>query len=108
MVVEAVGSPATYRLAIEAAAFSGRVACIGYSAVDAPLPTRLIVQKELDVRGSRNATYLDFQAVSAYLARETFPFEKVVTRRVPLERAGNALQEWSKNPGEITKILVTV
>jgi L-galactonate 5-dehydrogenase len=106
VVIEAVGHPATYRLAVEAAAFCGRLACIGYASEDAPIPTRLIVQKELDVRGSRNATYLDFQAASAYLAKGTFPFERVVTRRVPLEEAGAALETWAQDPGVVTKILV--
>jgi threonine dehydrogenase-like Zn-dependent dehydrogenase len=108
VVVEAVGNPVTYRLAVEAAAFCGRLACIGYAAEDAPIPTRLIVQKELDVRGSRNATYLDFQAASAYLAKGNFPFERVITRRVSLEEAGKALETWAEDPGVVTKILVAL
>lgn len=108
VVVEAVGHPITYRLAVEAAAFCGRVACIGYAAEDAPIPTRLIVQKELDVRGSRNATYLDFQAASAYLAKGNFPFGRVITKRVPLEEAGSALETWAQEPGKVTKILVAL
>ncbi len=107
-VIEAVGNPITYRLAVELAAFCGRLACIGYAKEDAPLPTKLIVQKELDVRGSRNATYLDFQAASAYLAEGTFPLERVVSKRIALDKAGQALADWAENPGEITKIIVEI
>ncbi len=35
VVIEAVGSPATYRIAVEEVAFAGRIVCIGYSVEDA-------------------------------------------------------------------------
>lgn len=108
VVIEAVGSPATYRLAVELAAFCGRLACIGYAKEEAPLPTKLIVQKELDLRGSRNAAYLDFQAASAYLAEGSFPLEQVISRRIPMDEAGRALADWAENPGGVTKIIVEI
>lgn len=108
VVVEAVGNPVTYRAAIEEVAFAGRVACIGYAAEDAPLATRLIVQKELDVRGSRNATALDFSSVVRFLGRRTLPVERVVSRRVPLDQAGEALRDWAADPPGFTKIVVEV
>ncbi len=106
VVIEAVGSPATYRAAIEEVAFSGRVTGIGYAADDTPVATRLIVQKELDVRGSRNATQQDFRAVVRFLGRKTLPLDRVVSRTVPLDGAGEALRDWAANPAGFTKILV--
>ncbi|HUZ17477.1 MAG TPA: zinc-binding alcohol dehydrogenase family protein [Spirochaetia bacterium] len=108
VVIEAVGSPATYRTAVEVVAFTGRVTGIGYAAEDAPIPTRLIVQKELDLRGSRNATAQDFRAVVRFLGRRTLPLEQVISRRVPLEHSGEALRDWAADPPHFTKILVTV
>lgn len=108
VVIEAVGSPATYRSAIEEVAFAGRVTCIGYAAEDAQLTTRLFVQKELDIRGSRNATAMDFAGVVRFLGRRTLPIGQVVSRRVPLAEAGGALRDWAANPPAFTKIIVEV
>ncbi|HUX50984.1 MAG TPA: zinc-binding alcohol dehydrogenase family protein [Spirochaetia bacterium] len=106
VVIEAVGNPHTYRSAVEEVAFAGRIACIGYASEDAPLPTRLFVQKELDVRGSRNATVMDFRSVVRFLGRRTLPLERVVSRRVGLADAGQALSDWAAAPADYTKILV--
>ena len=54
-------------------AFTRRLVCIGYAKQDAKLPTRLFVQKELDIRGSRNAMPNDFRAVISYLERGSCP-----------------------------------
>ncbi len=53
--IEAVGLPQTYRLAVQAAAFAGRVVYVGYAKQDVCFDTTLIVKKELDMLGSRNA-----------------------------------------------------
>ena len=105
VVIEAAGSPKTYRAAVEAAAFSGRVVCIGYAKEDALLPTHLIVQKELNIRGSRNATPLDFVAVRNFLRKTEFPLERLISRQVELNQAQDALQYWAENPGKIIKLV---
>ena len=45
VVIEAVGSPVTYRLAVDCVAFTGRVVCIGYSKNEVTFQTKLFVQK---------------------------------------------------------------
>ena len=55
VVIEAVGSVPTYQMAINEVAFTGRVACIGYAKSEVSLQTKYFVQKEPDIRGSRNA-----------------------------------------------------
>ena len=106
VVVEAVGSPLTYRTAVEVVAFAGRVVYIGYSKEEVSFATKLFVQKELDILGSRNATAADFERVTRYLAESRFPVSDVVSRTVSPEQAGEALSAWSSNPGAYTKILV--
>lgn len=46
VIIEAVGSPATYRSAVEEVAFTGRVVCIGYAKAEVSFNTSLFVQKE--------------------------------------------------------------
>jgi threonine dehydrogenase-like Zn-dependent dehydrogenase len=104
--IEAVGHPATYRAAVEEVAFTGRVVCIGYAKEDVAFATKVFVQKEIDILGSRNAAAEDFNRVARYLKTTDFPYERVISREVPLAEAGAALANWSANPGAITKILV--
>ena len=106
VVIEAAGSPDTYRAAIEEVAFTGRVVCIGYAAEEVSFATRFFVQKELDIRGSRNATAEDFSRVISYLGKGTFPLDKMITRVVSPDEVSAAVQDWAENPGRVMKILV--
>ena len=108
VVVEAVGSPATYRLAVDCVAFTGRVVCIGYSKADVSFETRLFVQKELDIRGSRNAEPSDFKAVIRFLEQDggKCPTERLISRIVAFEEASEALNYWDQNPGKVFRILL--
>ena len=63
--IEAIGLPQTFRAAVEEVAFTGRVVYIGYAKEPVAYETRLFVQKELDIVGSRNALPEDFRQVIA-------------------------------------------
>ena len=106
VIVEAVGSSVTYQIAVNEVAFTGRVVCIGYAKGDVALPTGLFVKKELDVRGSRNATPKDFQAVIRYLRRGTCPVDKLISKDVTLEEAPEAMKWWNENPGKVFRVVV--
>jgi threonine dehydrogenase-like Zn-dependent dehydrogenase len=106
VVIEAVGSVPTYQMAIDEVAFTGRVACIGYAKGEVPLQTKFFVQKELDIRGSRNALPEDFLSVIRYLEKGTAPVEKLITRVVRPDEALETMRWWSANPGRVFRILV--
>lgn len=106
VVIEAVGSPATYLMAVDEVAFTGRVVCIGYAKSEVPFQTKFFVQKELDIRGSRNALPEDFRAVIKFLNKGICPVEQLISRTVKPEQAGEALKTWSENPGKVFRILV--
>jgi len=108
VVVEAIGSPATFRVAVEEVSFTGRVVYIGYAKEPVSYETKLFVQKELDVLGSRNAQSEDFHAVIRLLEAGKFPVDQAVSMVVPLEDAANALRSWSENPSRFKKILVSL
>lgn len=107
VVIEAVGSPTTYRLALDLVAPVGRLVCIGYSDRPVELDTKLIVRKELEVLGSRNALG-EFRLVLRMLEARTLPFTRLISRTVPLTAVGEALADWEAAPGAITRILVQV
>lgn len=106
VIVEAVGSPITYQMAVNEVAFTGRTVCIGYAKTDVSFQTKFFVQKELDIRGSRNAQPSDFRAVINYLKRGTCPVDELITKVVNPEGAGEAMKQWAENPGKVFRILV--
>lgn len=106
VIIEAVGSPVTYRMAIDEVAFTGRVVCIGYSKKEVTFQTKYFVQKELDIRGSRNAMPSDFRAVINYLKNNDCPTDKLITKVATPETALQAMQEWSEAPAKVFRILV--
>jgi 2-desacetyl-2-hydroxyethyl bacteriochlorophyllide A dehydrogenase len=106
VVIEAVGSPVTYRMAVDEVAFTGRVVCIGYAKSEVSFQTKYFVQKELDIRGSRNAQPSDFRAVIRYLEKGTCPVDRLISNEVKPEEASAAMQQWAENPGKVFRILV--
>jgi threonine dehydrogenase-like Zn-dependent dehydrogenase len=108
VIVEAAGNPKTYRAAVDEVAFAGRVICIGYAGQEVSFATKLFVQKELDILGSRNASQDDFKAVISYLEKGRFPLEDMVTRVVGFKEASQAVKEWSDDPGKVMKILLHI
>lgn len=106
VVIEAVGSPATYVMAVDEVGFTGRVVCIGYAKSPVEFQTKLFVQKELDIRGSRNALPADFRAVINYLQTGVCPIEKLISRIVEPEEAASAMAGWAAAPGKVFRILV--
>ncbi len=108
VMIEAIGLPQTFRAAVEEVAFTGRVVYIGYAKEPVAYETRLFVQKELDILGSRNALPEDFREVIRMLEAGRFPVEDAVSAVVPMEEAARMLGEWSAAPGKFTKIMVEV
>jgi len=106
VVIEAVGHPATYKLAVDEVGFAGRVVYIGWTKVLIEYETKLFVLKELDIRGSRNALRPDFENVIAMLERGDFPLDQVITKTISLAEAPAEMQKWSDDPASITKIQI--
>jgi threonine dehydrogenase-like Zn-dependent dehydrogenase len=106
VIIEAIGLPETFRVAVEEVAFTGRVVYIGYAKEPVAYETRLFVQKELDILGSRNALPEDFHAVIQMLEQGRFPVDDAVTAVVSLEEAPEILAAWSSNPTQFSKIMI--
>ena len=106
VIIEAVGHPQTFRAAIEEVGFTGRVVYIGYAKEPVAYETKLFVQKELDIVGSRNASPADFHTVIQMLQAGKFPVQDAVGSIVSLDEAPGILESWSANPSKFTKIMV--
>jgi len=106
VVIEAIGLPQTFRAAVDEVAFTGRVVYIGYTKEPVDYETRLFVQKELDIMGSRNALPEDFRQVIRMLEEHRFPVNDVVNAMVPIEEGPDILRTWSENPSRFSKIMI--
>lgn len=103
--IEAVGLPQTYRQAVEAVCYAGRVVYVGYAKKEVCYDTTYFVRKELDICGSRNALRV-FPAVIQMLEGRQQPFEELITRIYPVTQTEQAFRDWAADPGAFTKILV--
>ncbi|HEY3755538.1 MAG TPA: zinc-binding alcohol dehydrogenase family protein [Opitutaceae bacterium] len=108
VVIEAVGLASTYRSAVQHVAYAGRVVFIGYTSGAVEFEAPLVVKKELDLRGSRNATGGDFHEVIRLLQSGMFPVVDTVTHFGRWEQAGDLLASWSEQPGLVTKIQIEI
>jgi threonine dehydrogenase-like Zn-dependent dehydrogenase len=108
VIIEAIGLPSTFRAAVEEVAFTGRVVYIGYAKEPVAYETRLFVQKELDILGSRNALPEDFREVIRMLEEHRFPVGDAVSRIVQLEETPEAIAAWSADPARFSKIMIQV
>lgn len=106
VVIEAIGTPATFRAAVELVGYTGRVVYIGYAQEAVAYETKLFVQKELDILGARNALPEDFRAVIRMLEQGRFPVKAAISAVVPLDEAPAILTAWNNNPGQFTKIMI--
>lgn len=107
VIIEAVGSPTTYRSAVEEVAFLGRVVCIGYAKAPVEFNTSLFVQKEIEILGSRNCVgKSDFPEVISYLEAGKFPVDEVISQVISIDEGPETLKSWAENPQGIIKIMI--
>lgn len=106
VVIEAVGSPFTQNSAISEVAFTGRVVFIGYAKAETAFITKYFVQKELDIRGSRNAMPSDFRAVIHFMQHNDFPKDELISAVATPGTAHDAMKEWAAAPAKVFRVLV--
>jgi len=107
IVIEAAGNPATFVLALEAVSFAGRVLTIGYSKENVNFNSQLIVRKELNIYGSRNALRV-FPSVIQMLERKEKPYLNLITKVFPFNQIPEAFKYWDEHTGTVTKILIDI
>lgn len=107
VVIEAVGSPETFRAAVELVSFTGRVVYIGYAKEPVTYETRFFVQKELTILGARNALPADFEQVIRMLEQHRFPVARAITT-VPMDQTPDILRAWNDDPARFTRIMINL
>lgn len=106
LLIEAVGSPDTFTMAVDLAAFTGRVVYVGYSKAPVTYETKFFNLKELDIFGSRNASREDFTTAIAAIEAMGEQADMLITREFQLLEADRALPFWADNPSSVLKLVV--
>jgi len=113
--IEGAGVPVTMTQAIAAARIDGRVVLLGNPSADVTLPASLISQamrRELDILGVWNSVFSaagnndDWRAVLDAVASGRIDLDCLVTHRVPLERASDALVMIRDQREFLAKVLI--
>jgi len=113
--VEAAGVPVTLNNALAAARVGGRVVLLGNPSADVTIPASLISQamrRELDVLGTWNSSFSaqgnndDWHAVLAAVASGAVDLDSLVTHRVPLQEALDALVMMRDQSEFFAKVLI--
>ena len=104
--IEAVGLGSTYLDCINAAAFGGRMIQLGVGNAPVEFPFTMLQQKELTVRGSRNALKQDFMEVISMIIKDDINLDKVITKVFKKENAPEAFDFFDKNSATTLKVLL--
>lgn len=103
-VIEASGNAAAVRSSIDYAAYSGRIALVGWPKNEISLPTSLFTKKELDVVGSRNS-YQDFPESVRLIAENRVNVAAVISKSVDFADVPAMVKDIAENPGNYLKVV---
>jgi 2-desacetyl-2-hydroxyethyl bacteriochlorophyllide A dehydrogenase len=106
-VVEASGSDAAIRSSIDYAAYSGRIALVGWPKGEVSLMTAMFTKKELDVMGSRNSVRTFPESIDL-IAGNKIDVASLVTRTVSFEEVPAVVKEIAAHPEKFLKVVVLI
>lgn len=106
--VEACGAPETFLNCIQEAAHGANVILIGNGKREVTFLHSILLQKELNVFGSRNALTRDFEALIDLALTGTVPLTRMVSGVYPMEKAPAAFEALKHNDGTLAKLLIQI
>lgn len=106
--IEACGAPETFLACIDQAAFGANVILIGNGKRETSFVHSVLLKKELNVFGSRNALQADFLANIEAVAAGKTDVNKMVSGIYPMDRAIEAFEALANNKGDLAKLLIQI
>ena len=104
--IECVGISATAQNTIEFVRNNGMVVWIGNAAKMISINMQHIVTREVVVKGSYGFTEQDFSDALHFLEQGNIIIEDLISKKISLEEAPLAFEEFTKGAGEAIKVLV--
>lgn len=104
--VEACGAPETFLNCIENAAHGANIILIGNGKRETTFVHSVILKKELNIFGSRNAFTKDFEELIALVQSEEVNPLKMISGVYEVADAKSAFDALSRNDGSLAKLLI--
>ncbi len=106
--IEACGAPETFLNCIDCAAFAANIILIGNGKRETNFVHSIILKKELNIHGSRNALNADFINNIQLVADKKADVMKMVSGVYDMENATDAFEALKNNDGTLAKILIKI
>ena len=104
--VEACGRPETFLACIEYACHGANIILIGNGKIETTFLHSILLKKELNVFGSRNAYTRDFESLIALAAEGRVDPEKMISAEYDFRDAAKAFDALTHNDGSLEKVLL--
>ena len=104
--VEACGQSVTFLECIQQACHGGTVILIGNGKKETTFLHSILLKKELNVYGSRNAYTADFEALIRLIASGTVPVTDMISAEYDFREASAAFDALVHNDGSLEKVLL--
>ncbi len=106
--IEACGAPETFLDCVDSAAFAGSIILIGNGKRETTFNHSVLLKKELNVHGSRNALKKDFLNNIELVASGKADVMKMVSAIYEMENAVEAFEALRSNNGTLAKLLIKI
>lgn len=106
--IEACGAPETFIGCIDNAAFAANIILIGNGKRETSFIHSVILKKELNIHGSRNALRSDFLSNIDLVAQGEADVMKMVSGIYPMDDALDAFKALANNDGTVAKLLIRI
>lgn len=104
--VEACGSSSTFLNCIDAVAFAGSIILIGNGKTETKFLHSVLLKKELNIYGSRNAYTKDFKSLIQLVSSKKVDLLKMVSKVYSIDEVQQAFEELVHNDGSLKKVLI--
>ena len=106
--IEACGRPETFLACIDQAAFAANVILIGNGKLETTFGHSILLKKELNLFGSRNALDRDFRNNIRLIHDGAVDVRRMVTAVYPMEQGMDAFRALANNDGTLVKLLIEI
>lgn len=106
--IEACGAPETFLGCIDNAAFAANIILIGNGKRETTFNHSILLKKELNVHGSRNAMKSDFIDNISLVADGKADVMKMVSGIYDMDKAVDAFRALANNDGTLAKLLIKI
>ena len=106
--IEACGRPETFLMCIDEAAYAANIILIGNGKRETTFLHSIILKKELNIFGSRNAIKQDFLDNIELAASGKVDVMKMVSGVYEMDKAADAFDALAHNKGDLAKLLIRI